>query len=136
MAALLGRWLNCAVCLEWQHDCRAAPPGTGYLVRHTIPMVEALGGRKVNATNSNGLTANNSQPAETNKLSTNDLDFPTGERQRKVEINVIARLALAGHVVHRGNCNDYTVCKYGFAQYCQDLAELAAFAIRLGVRNV
>ena len=88
----------------------------------------------MNATNSNGLTATNSQPAET--YLNNDLDFPTGARQRKEESTLLARLALAGHVVHRGTCNDYTVCKYGYAQYCQDLAELTAFAIRLGVRNV
>lgn len=68
--------------------------------------------------------------------STNDLDFRTGERQRKAESTLLARLAMAGHVVHRGKCNDYTVCKYGYAQYCQDLTELAAFADRLGVRNV
>ncbi len=68
--------------------------------------------------------------------SANDLDCPTAQRQRKDESTVIARLALAGHVVHRGNCNDYTVCNYGNAQYCQDLSELTAFAARLGVRNV
>ena len=90
----------------------------------------------MNATNSNGLTATNSQPAETNTLNTNYLDFPTTQRQRKEESTLLARLALAGHVVHRGNCNDYTVCNYGYAQYCQDLTELTAFAIRLGVRNV
>ena len=71
----------------------------------------------------------------TNK-STNDLDFPTGQRQRKAESTLLARLALAGHVVHRGECNDYTLRKYGYAHYRQDLAELTAFAIRLGVRNV
>ena len=86
-------------------------------------------------TSSNGLTATNSQPAETNQ-SINDLDFATGQRQHKYEMTLIARLALAGHVVHRGKCNDYTVCKYGYAHYCQDLAELSAFATRLGVRNV
>ena len=68
--------------------------------------------------------------------STNDLNFVTDERQRKDESTVIARLALAGYVVHRSNCNDYTVCKYGYAHYCQDLSELTAFAVRLGVRNV
>jgi hypothetical protein len=85
------------------------------------------------ATNCNGLTAGNSQPAETYTLSTNDLDYPTGRRLRKEEATLLARLALAGHVVHRCRCNDYTVCKYGYAQYCQDLIELHAFAVRLGV---
>ena len=87
----------------------------------------------MNATNCNGLAAANNQPAKTNTLNTNALDFPTTQRQRKEESILLARLALAGHVVHRGNCNDYTVCKYGYAQYCQDLTELTTFAIRLGV---
>jgi len=86
----------------------------------------------VNATNGNGLTATNSQPAETNQC-TNDLDFPTGQRRRKDESTLLARLALAGHVVHRGRSDDYIVCKYGYAQYCQDLIELHAFAVCLGV---
>ena len=86
-------------------------------------------------TNSNGLTTPHSQPAETYTLSINDLDYPTGKRQRKEEATLLARLALAGHVVHRGRCGDYTVCKYGYAHYCQDLIELQAFAVRLGVRH-
>ena len=89
-------------------------------------------GRKVNSINSNGLAAANNQPAETNALSNNDLDYPTGSRLRKEEATLLACLALAGHVVHRGRCNDYTVCKYGYAQYCQDIIELHAFALRLG----
>ena len=69
-------------------------------------------------------------------LNTNELDFATGTRQRKAESTLLARLALAGHVVQRGNCNDYTVCKWGLTYYAQDLSELIAFATRLGVRNV
>ena len=90
----------------------------------------------MNATNSNGLAAANNQPAKTYTQNTNDLNFATCKRQRKDESTLIARLALAGHVVYRGNCNDYTVCKWGLSFYAQDLAELSAFAIRLGVRNV
>ena len=84
-------------------------------------------------TNSNGLAAANNQPAETYTLSINDLDYPTGKRQRKGELVLVARLALAGHVVRRGCCDDFTVCKYGYSQYCQDLIELHVFAVRLGV---
>ena len=65
--------------------------------------------------------------------STNEVDYLTGKRLSKEESTLLARLALAGHVVHRGRCNDYTVCKYGYAHYCQDLIELHAFAVRLGV---
>ena len=82
-----------------------------------------------------GLAAANNQPAETYTLSINDLDYPTGKRQRKEESTLLARLALAGHVVHGGRCGDYTVCKYGYAHYCQDVIELQAFAIRLGVSH-
>jgi len=48
---------------------------------------------------------------------------------------LIARLALAGHVVHKGQHGDYTVSKYGMTRYCQDAAELAAFAKLLGVKT-
>ena len=90
----------------------------------------------MSATNSNGLAAANNQPAKTYTQNTNDLNFATCKRQRKDESTLIARLALAGHVVHRGNCNDYTVSKWGLSYYAQDFTELSAFAIRLGVRNV
>ncbi len=92
-------------------------------------------GCKVNATKGNRMAAANNQPAKTDNQSTHDLAFATCERQRKDESSLIARLALAGHVVHRGNCNDYTVHKWGLSYYAQDLAELSVLAIRLGVRN-
>lgn len=94
-------------------------------------MVQAVEGSKVN-----NLALKSECPVAAGHYanqSTNDLDFPTGQRQRKEEATLLARLALAGHVVHRGRCKDYTVCKYGYAQYCQDLIELHAFAVRLGV---
>ncbi len=90
----------------------------------------------MNTTNSNGLAAANNQPAKTDTLNTNALDFATGKRQRKDESTVIAHLALAGHVVHRGTCCDYTVCKYGLSYYAQDVESLQAFARKLGVCNV
>jgi hypothetical protein len=47
----------------------------------------------------------------------------------------IARLALAGHAVHKGQNGDYTVCKYGMTRYCANFAELQAFAVQLGVNK-
>jgi len=47
--------------------------------------------------------------------------------------NQIARLALAGHIVHKGIHGDFTVCKYGLTRYCADYAALVAFARQLGV---
>ncbi len=87
----------------------------------------------MNATNSNGLTATNSQPAKTNTQNTNDLDFPTGQRQRKDESTVTAQLALHGHSVHAMLCGDFLVCKYGLSYYAQDFEALQAFAKKLGV---
>jgi len=52
----------------------------------------------------------------------------------KAIANQIARLALAGHVVNKGQSGDYIVSKYGVTRYCQDFAELAAFAQKLGVK--
>ena len=49
--------------------------------------------------------------------------------------NQIARLALAGHVVHKGADGDYIVSKYGMTRYCADFAELQAFALKLGVNQ-
>lgn len=45
----------------------------------------------------------------------------------------IARLALAGHAVHKGREGDFTVCKYGLSKYCEDFTELQAFSRKLGV---
>jgi hypothetical protein len=53
----------------------------------------------------------------------------------KAIANQIARLALAGHAVHKGQSSDYLVSKYGMSRYCQDFAELQAFAVKLGVNH-
>lgn len=47
---------------------------------------------------------------------------------------LIARLTLAGHVVHKGCDGDFTVCKYAMVKYCKDFAELQAVAVKLGVK--
>lgn len=65
---------------------------------------------------------------------TNIVDFPTAEQKSNAIANQIARLALAGHTVHRGGEGDFIVCKYGLTRYCADFAELAAFAVKLGVK--
>ncbi len=86
--------------------------------------------KAADAINANGLHTN-----------TTGTDFLTGEAVEqdtqaptdKAIATEIARLALAGHTVHKGNCQDFTVCKYGLAKYCQDFAELQAFSRKLGV---
>jgi hypothetical protein len=87
----------------------------------------------MNPTKGNGLAAANNQPAKTFATNKNSSYYPTPQHQSKAESTLLARLALAGHVVHKGHCNDYLVCKYGFAQYCQDLVTLDGFAQELGV---
>ena len=63
----------------------------------------------------------------------NNLNFATGQRQRKAIVTQIAELALAGHTVHELRCGDFLVCKYGYTHYAQDFEALQAFARRLGV---
>lgn len=82
---------------------------------------------------SNGLAAANNQPAETYTLSTNDLDYPQSERRSKAESNLCAVLALAGHSVHPLRDGGYLVTKWGYTYQADDIADLQAFAVRLGV---
>ena len=67
---------------------------------------------------------------------TNDLDFPTGQRPSKAVATLTAQLALAGHTVHKLQCGDFLVCKLGYseyAQYAQDPEALHHVARKLGV---
>ena len=89
----------------------------------------------MNSTKGNGLTADNSQPAETYKQDTNDLNFATGTRRSKAESNLCEMLALAGHAVHSLKDGGYLVCKYGYTHHASDLEALKAFAVRLGVQS-
>jgi len=56
-------------------------------------------------------------------------------RQQKELATLIAQLALAGHVVIRGQSGDFTCSKWCMTRYCQDLAELQAFARRVGAAH-
>ena len=85
---------------------------------------------------SNGLVAANNHPAETHELNNNNLVYPTCTPLCEEEETLIALFALAGHVVRHGRYDDYTVCKFGHPRYSQDLIELHAFAVSLGVCHV
>lgn len=52
----------------------------------------------------------------------------------KATATLIAQLAIAGHVVHKGRDGDFTACKYAMVRYCKDLAELQAFAKQVGMK--
>ena len=88
---------------------------------------------KVNSTKGNGLTADNSQPAEASTQDTNDLNFATGKRNSKAIATQVAELASRGHAVHQLKDGGFLVCKYGHTFHANDFAELQAFARRLGV---
>jgi hypothetical protein len=64
---------------------------------------------------------------------TNDLDYPQSERQSKAESSLRALLALAGHSVHPLREGGYLVAKWGYTYQADDIADLQAFAVRLGV---
>ena len=102
------------------------------MVRDPVPMVQAVEGFKMTHTNEKAPGACNTEGLTTN---TNDLDFATGQRQRKAITTLIAELALAGHAVHELRCGDFLVCKYGYSHYAQDFDALQAFARRLGVNK-
>jgi hypothetical protein len=75
----------------------------------------------------------------TPKTDTNNADFPIGGAIQqapdgKAIATQIARLALAGHHVIKGDRGDYTCCKYGLSRYCANFAELEKFAQQLGVK--
>jgi len=62
-------------------------------------------------------------------------EFATRPVPSKEEATLIAKMAMAGHAVHRGRVGDFTACKYGMSRYCEDFAALKRFAIQLGVIN-
>ncbi len=64
---------------------------------------------------------------------TNVVDF--ARRQRSVKA-LKATLEQAGHQVHDGGNDDFTVTRWGMSRYCPDRAALRRFAFVLGVENV
>lgn len=74
-------------------------------------------------------------------IKTNGTNFRTDEVIQQAHdgnaiATLIARLALAGHVVNKGQSGDYIVSKYGMTRYCANFAELVAFARQIGVSHV
>lgn len=67
------------------------------------------------------------------KQSTNTATITPAEKTGNAAY-LIAKLALAGHSVHRGNNRDFLVSKWGMSHYCQNLEELQAFAERVGAK--
>ena len=103
------------------------------MVRDPVPMVQAVEGFKMTHTNEKAPGACNTEGLTTN---TNDLDFATGQRQRKAITTQIAELAIRGHAVHELKGGGFLVCKYGYTHYAQDFEALQTFAQRLGVSKL
>ena len=54
--------------------------------------------------------------------------------EHKTVATLIAKFALAGHVVHKGTGGDFLVCKCGLSRWCENLPALQEFAKKLGVK--
>ena len=105
------------------------------MVRDPVPMVQAVEGFKMTHTNEKAPGACNTEGLDTD-TNTNDLDFATGQRQRKAITTQIAELAIRGHAVHELKGGGFLVCKYGYTHYAQDFEALQTFAQRLGVSKL
>ena len=58
------------------------------------------------------------------------MNAPTDEKRIAT---LSAKFALAGHAVHRLLDGGFLVCKFGHTRHATNLAELQAFAVRVGV---
>ena len=71
---------------------------------------------------------------------TNDLNFPTGQRQGKAFASLAARFALVGHTLTRSNPADDAVMYYaerwGLHRALPDLDAAAQFLTQIGGGNV
>mgnify|MGYP000004324670 CR=1 FL=1 len=74
-------------------------------------------------------------PVPFQKHTTNELDYPTGQRPGKALETLRAKFALCGHIVHDGGNDDYIVVKsdWCMSRHCRDYAALVAFGRVLGV---
>ena len=67
---------------------------------------------------------------------TNDLDFPTGQREGKAFDSLAARFALAGHTLARSNPADgavmYFAGRWGMHRALDDLDAAARFLAQIG----
>jgi hypothetical protein len=112
-----------------RNERRYQSAGTAHLVCRTIPLVQSVEGEIMQPHKSESPVA----AGQYAKKTTNDLDFPTGQRRSKTESTLCALLALTGHAVHSLKGGSYLVCKYGYTYLANDIDDLKGFALRLGV---
>ena len=120
---------------------RAAVQGAAYLVRQSEPMVPEVGGKTMTPHNDETRSGQGNGFQDTEQNGHGNFTPAQGnivhlapERQAKDTATLIAKLALAGHAVHRGDDGDFLVCKYGLSRWCENLSELQEFAKKLGVK--
>ena len=90
-------------------------------------------------------TPNEKAPGATNTKgletgTTNNLDFPTGQREGKAFATLAARFALAGHTLTRSNPADgavmYYAGRWGLHRALPDLDTAAQFLMQIGGSHV
>lgn len=71
------------------------------------------------------------------KQTNNAAIIPLVQKDGNSTATLIARLTLAGHLVHRGSEHDFDVIhrKHGMSYYAKDFAALQSFAERVGVTS-
>ncbi len=76
-------------------------------------------------------------PVPFQKHTTNELDYPTGQRPGKALETLTAKFAMRGHLVHEGGNDDYIVVKsdWCMSRYCENFAALQRFASVVGVKT-
>ena len=100
-------------------------------MRDAFKVVANVGGRRMNS-----LAQKSECPVAAGHYANQDItdfDYPQSERHGKAESTLRALLALAGHSVHPMRDGGYLVAKWGYTYHADDLADLQAFAMRLGV---
>lgn len=70
---------------------------------------------------------------DTNKNADAAIIAPAEKISNTGEAYLIAKLALAGHLVRRGTERDFTVTRWCLSRYCPDYAALENFARIVGV---
>lgn len=80
--------------------------------------------------------AHGCDPVSFQDNTTNDLDFPTGQREGKAFDRLAARFALAGHTLTRSNPADgavlYFAGRWGMHRALDDLDAAARFLAQIG----
>ena len=84
--------------------------------------------------------AHGCDPVSFTDNTTNDLNFPTGQREGKAFASLAARFALVGHTLTRSNPADGAVMYYaerwGLHRALPDLEAAAQFLTEIGCGNV